>query len=169
VSVRKRRNASGKVVWFYRFNAPGTTRENRREVREFGFATKQEAIDAEAARRVDEQKKYEMARTGSVVVGAIPKTLVGLLEEFFRSHADEKLASKTVERYRDYVRYLSPELLAMPISEITPLHLNREWTRLLKCGGHTRATKARPSQPRPMSAKPPKGSGWFRRNFVARC
>jgi integrase len=153
VSVRKRRNASGKVVWFYRFNAPGTTRENRREVREFGFATKQEATDAEAARRIDEQKKYEMARTGAVVVGAIPKTLAGLLDEFFRQHAEEKLASKTIERYRDYATYLSPDLLAMPITDVTPLHLNREWNRLLKCGGHTRATKTCPSQPRPMGAK----------------
>jgi integrase len=153
MSVRKRRNASGKVVWFYRFDAPGTTRENRREIREFGFATKQEAIDAEAARRVDEQKKHEIARTGAVVVGEVPKTLAGLLDEFFHQHADEKLARKTIERYRDYASYLSSDLLVMPIGEISALHLNREWTRLLKCGGHTRATKKGPSQPRPMSAK----------------
>ena len=37
----------------------------------------------------------------------------------------------------------------MPIVQICPLHLNREWTRLLQCGGHTRKTKT----PRPMSAK----------------
>jgi integrase len=153
MAVHKRKYVSGKNVWFYRFNAPGTTRENRREVREFGFATKQEAIDAEAARRIDEQKKSEMARTGAVVFGAIPKTLAGLLDEFFRQHASEKLAGKTIERYRDYATYLSPDLLAMAIGEITPLHLNREWTRLLKCGGHTRATKTCPSQPRPMGAK----------------
>lgn len=144
MSARKRRNASGKMVWFYRFDAPGTTRENRREIREFGFATKQEAIDAEAARRVDEQKKYEMAKTGAVVVGGVPKTLAGLLDEFFRLHADEKLAGKTKERYRDYATYLSPALLAMPIGDIKPLHLNREWSRLMKCGGHTRASKTRP-------------------------
>ena len=51
MSGRKRRNSSGKVVWCYRFDAPGTTRQNRREVREFGFATKQEAIDAEGMLR----------------------------------------------------------------------------------------------------------------------
>jgi integrase len=153
MSVRKRRNASGRVVWFYSFDAPGTTRENRREIREFGFATKQEAIDAEAVRRIDEQKKYEMGKTGAVVVGAVPKTLAGLLDEFFCAHADEKLAGKTRERYRDYATYLSPDLLALPIGDITPLYLNREWSRLLRCGGHTRATKARPSEPRPMSPK----------------
>jgi integrase len=37
----------------------------------------------------------------------------------------------------------------MPLAEITPLHLNREWGRLLKSGGHTRKAK----MPRPMSAK----------------
>jgi integrase len=141
------------MVWFYCFNAPGSTRNNRIEIRASGFATKQEAVDAEAARRIDEAKKQEMARTGAVVVGAIPKTLAGLLDEFFLQHANEKLASKTVERYKEHAAYLSPALLAMPIGDITPLHLNREWTRLSKCGGHTRATKGHPSQPRPMSPK----------------
>jgi integrase len=37
----------------------------------------------------------------------------------------------------------------MNMSEITPLHLSREWTRLLKCGGHTRRDKT----PRPMKPK----------------
>jgi integrase len=94
-----------------------------------------------------------MTKPGAGVAGAVPKTLAELLDEFFRVHASEKLAGKTTERYRDYAKYLSADLLAMPISDITPLHLNREWTRLLKSGGHTRATKTRPSQPRAMSAK----------------
>ena len=41
------------------------------------------------------------------------------------------------------------ELLGKPIAEVTPLHLNREWARLLKSGGHTRKTKS----PRSLSAK----------------
>ena len=49
-------------------------------------------------------------------------------------------------RPRDRLAYLASELLAMKMAEITPLHLSREWTRLLKCGGHTRKTKT----PRPM-------------------
>jgi integrase len=64
-----------------------------------------------------------------------------LLEEFFRQHVDEKLAPKTIERYHDQAAYLAPDVLAMPLAEITPLHLNREWSRLLKCGGHTRKDK----------------------------
>lgn len=45
--------------------------------------------------------------------------------------------------------YLNTGLLEMPLAEIKPLHLHREWERLLKCGGHTRKDK----KPRPMAAK----------------
>ena len=64
-------------------------------------------------------------------------------------HFDQKLAPKTVERYREQVSYLSPELLQMRVADIKPLHLSREWKRLLESGGHHRRTK----QPRPLSAK----------------
>jgi hypothetical protein len=72
-----------------------------------------------------------------------------LFQEFLRQHAEEKLAPKTVGRYREQLACLNPELLAMPLTEITPLHLSREWSRLLKSGGHTRKQKT----PRPLSAK----------------
>ena len=72
-----------------------------------------------------------------------------LLQEFFRQHADEKLAPKTIERYHQMATSLAPELLEMPLREVTPLHLSREWTRLLKSGGHHRRTK----EARPLSAK----------------
>lgn len=103
-----------------------------------GYKTKAEAIDAEAARRLDEQQKQEL----------LPKTLAMLLEEFFKQHVDQKLAPKTIERYHDQAAYLDPVLLQMPLTQITPLHLSREWSRLLQCGVHTR--KGTPS---PMSAK----------------
>jgi integrase len=79
----------------------------------------------------------------------VPKTLATLLDEFIRQHASEHLAPKTVERYREQAVYISAELLSKPLGEITPLHLNREWARLLKSGGHTRKSKT----PRPLSAK----------------
>jgi hypothetical protein len=107
-------------------------------IRQFGFATKQEAVDAEAQRRIEEQKKYDLAKAGSGVAAALPTTLAMLLEEFMRQHAQEKLAPKTVERYGEQLACLDPELLAMPLAGITPLHLSREWARLLKSGGHTR-------------------------------
>jgi integrase len=79
----------------------------------------------------------------------VPKTLATLLQEFLRQHVEEKLAPKTSERYHEQAACLAPELLAMPLAEITPLHLNREWSRLLKSGGHHRRTK----KARPLSAK----------------
>jgi integrase len=148
--VFKRKYESGKTVWRYIFNAPGSTRQDRRLVEAVGFASKQEAVDAEAKRRTEELQKYELAKAGGrPVTAALPTTLVMLFEEFFRQHAEEKLAPKTIERYRELATYLAPELLAMPLSEITPLHLSREWNRLLKRGGHHRKTK----EARPLSAK----------------
>src|SRR5215471_13113971 len=147
--VYKRKNTSGKIVWFYKFQPPGATRAAA-PIREFGFATKQEAVDAEVARRIEEQKKLELAKAGAAgVAAAMPTTLAMLLAEFMKQHAKETLAPKTVERYHEMIGYLAPELLAMNMKEITPLHRSREWTRLLKYRGHTRKTKS----PRPMKPK----------------
>ncbi len=149
MSAHKRKYRSGQVVWFYQFDPPGSTREQRGRVTESGFATKREAEDAEAIRRTEEQRKQDLAKAGANVAAPLPKTLSMLLEEFFRQHVDEKLAPKTIERYHEQVAYLDPELLRMPLAEITSLHLTREWNRLLARGGHHRYTK----QPRPLSAK----------------
>lgn len=149
MSVYRRKNRSGKTVWYYQFSLPGATRQKRNRVFGYGFATKSQATDAEAARRIEEQQKRELAKAGTRVAAGVPKTLSDLLDEFFRRHVDEKLAPKTAERYHEQAAYLDQEILAMPLLEIKPLHLNREWDRLLKCGGHTRKTKA----PRPLSAK----------------
>jgi integrase len=148
--VFKRKYRSGKTVWRYIFSAPGSTREDRRLICDVGFASKQDAIDAEAKRRTEELQKYELAKSGaSTVAAALPTTLGMLFREFFRQHAEEKLAPKTIERYRELAAYIATELLAMPLGEITPLHLSREWNRLLKAGGHHRKTK----QSRPLSSK----------------
>ncbi|HUA59308.1 MAG TPA: tyrosine-type recombinase/integrase [Verrucomicrobiae bacterium] len=72
-----------------------------------------------------------------------------LLQEFLKLHAEENLAPSTILGYREKAAYLDPQLLAMPLTGITPLHLNREWTRLLKSGGHHRKTK----EARPLSRK----------------
>ena len=72
-----------------------------------------------------------------------------LLAEFLSEHAEKKLAPKTVERYREQAASLDPVLVNMPLERITPLHLSREWGRLLQDGGRTRRHKA----PRPLSAK----------------
>jgi integrase len=146
--VYKRKYHSGTVLWFYKFSPPGSVRGTL-PVREFGFATKREAEDAEAQRRVEEQQKYDLAKAGAGVGAPLPKTLSMLLDEFLREHAEKKLAPKTVERYREQAACLDPALLSMPLAEITPLHLSREWSRLVESGGHTRRDKT----PRPLSAK----------------
>jgi integrase len=79
----------------------------------------------------------------------VPKTLSELLKDFFVEYAERKLARKTIERYREQTAYLDPALLKMPITQITPLHLAKEWTRLQESGGHYRASM----KPRPLSAK----------------
>ena len=138
--AHKRKYRSGQVVWHYVFDMSGSTREDRLRITGSGFATKREAEDAEANRRIEEQQKRDLAKAGASIAGRVPRTLSTLLEEFFRLHVDEKLAPKTIERYHEQAAYLDPALLTMPIGEITPLHLNREWTRLLQCGGHARKT-----------------------------
>ena len=148
MAVKKRSYRSGKAVWYYVFDAPGSTRTSRRQITESGFATKREAEEAEAQRRIAEQEKSEAVKAGSVDA-PLPKTLAMLLRDFLAEHAEKKLAAKTVERYREQTAYLSSELLSMPIREITALHLGREWNRLLERGGHHRRTKV----PRPLSAK----------------
>ncbi len=102
--------------------------------------------------RVPECVSLPSTRTTSSdarIAAEVPKTLATLLQEFLRQHVEEKLAPKTSERYHEQAACLAPELLAMPLAEITPLHLNREWSRLLKSGGHHRRTK----KARPLSAK----------------
>src|SRR5215813_13483364 len=105
----KRRYKSGTILWFYKFSPPGSKRGTL-PIRQFGFATKQEAVDAEANRRIEEQQKYELAKAGSGVAAAVPKTLAMLFQEFLRQHAEEKLARKTCERYREQLACLDPEL-----------------------------------------------------------
>lgn len=147
--VYKHQNRSGAQRWGYQFGLPGASRKDRRRISRSGFKTKSEATDAEATRRIDEMQKLELKKAGFGVSASSPKTLAGLLEEFFAQHVDRKLAPKTIERYHEQAAYIDPELRRMPIIEITPLHLTREWNRLLERGGHLRRTK----QPRPLSAK----------------
>jgi integrase len=148
MAVFKRKYKNGKTVWCFVFDGPDSTPEDRRQIKESGFRTKGEAEHAEAERRITEQKKYELAKAGLSDV-PLPKTLGELLNDFFAEHAERKLARKTVERYREQASYLHRDLLAMRLPDITPLHLSKEWTRLLESGGHFRASK----EPRPLSAK----------------
>jgi integrase len=147
MAIRKHKSkATGKVTWSYVFDAPNSTTAARKQIALYGFATKREAGDAELKRRVEVQQEYEASLRGTPPP---PDTLAVLIEAFCKEHADRNLAPKTVERYREMARYLAPELLAMPVTAITPLHLTREWNRLRESGGHYRKSKA----PKPLSSK----------------
>jgi integrase len=148
MSVKKWKFRSGKISWCYVFDAPGSTKEKRKQIRVTGFTSKGEAQAAEASRRIEEQKKYELAQT-QPVRETLPTTLAMLLEQFLKEHAAKKLAPKTSERYWQQLPYISPGLMNTPLEQIKPLHLSEEWARLLESGGHSRKTK----EPRPLSAK----------------
>ena len=138
MSVHKRIHKGGSVTWDYKFYLPGSTKESPRREQKYGFATKKEAIKAEAARRVEVE---------AAVKAPSPRSLKVLLAQFFGD--SENLAPKTLERYKELVAYLHADLVEMPISEITAMHLHAEWKRLKESGGHTRKDKT----PRPLSAK----------------
>ena len=147
MAVRKHKSkATGKVTWSYCFDAPGSSRQNRKQIALYGFASKKAAQDAEAQRRIDAQQEHAAALRGAP---AAPTSLSALIKEFCKEHAERNLAPKTVERYREMAAYLSPTLLATPLPEITSLLLTREWNRLRESGGHHRRTK----KPRPLSSK----------------
>lgn len=134
VAIRKRKWKTGQA-WSYVFDAPGSTRTSRKQIFESGFTSKKEAQEAETARRVQAQRDFELQRN---TPAQIPGTLSGLLAEFFTEHGAKSLAAKTLQRYREMADYLDADLLAMPIPTIKPLHLSREWNRLLTSGGRGR-------------------------------
>lgn len=148
MSTFKRKNRAGKLIWGYNFDLPGSTRDERRRVSKFGFATRTAAVEAEVLRQIEEKTKREMAERGAQAT-RVPTTLASLFDEFFAQHADGKLAPKTAERYHEQAKYLDPTLLAMDLDAITPLILSREWKRLQERGGHHRRTK----EQRPLSNK----------------
>jgi integrase len=138
MAIRKRKwkTAEGvKTAWSYVFDAPGSTRQNRKQIFESGFETKKEAQDAEAERRIKEQRDFEL---GKATPAEVPGTLAGLLKEFFSQHGEKSLGLKTLKRYREMADYLPADLLAMQLPKIKPLHLSREWNRLLTSGGKGR-------------------------------
>src|SRR5580698_982674 len=136
VHKRKWKSAQGvQTNWYYVFDGPGSTRDNRRQILKSGFASKKEAQDAEAERRLSAQREYNLLQA---TPAELPGTLSGLLKEFFNEHGEKALAAKTLKRYREMADYLDTELMNMELPKIRPLHLSREWNRLLSSGGRGR-------------------------------
>jgi integrase len=136
VHKRKWKSATGvQTNWYYVFDAPGSTRQDRRQILKSGFASKKEAQDAEAERRIKEQREYNLLKA---TPGELPGTLSGLLKEFFNQHGEKALGAKTLKRYREMADYLDTDLMNMDLPKIRPIHLSREWNRLLASGGRGR-------------------------------
>src|ERR1035438_3451477 len=102
MSIHKLKLKGKRVSWYYLFSAPGATRENRRQIKKGGFATKGEAIDAEAARRLD------ITNEADDVPGATPKTLGAVIREWLKDRGPT-LSPKTATRYAELAGYLSPD------------------------------------------------------------
>jgi len=88
VHKRKWKSASGvQTNWYYVFDGPGSTRESRRQILKSGFASKKEAQDAEAERRMSAQREYNLLKASPA---ELPGTLSGLLKEFFNEHGERR-------------------------------------------------------------------------------
>jgi integrase len=136
----------GRKDWFYKFDAPGSTRQNRKQIRKYGFPTKKAAETAEAEARLEAVKKETIRN-----VSDVPATFDLLFEKFLALHCQgaDPLSPTTVQHYREHRAYLDPELLQTPPDQITRVHLSAEWKRLRERGGRTRRSKI----PRPLGAR----------------
>ena len=93
-------------------------------------------------------KDWLMQQRGPLPVPS-DNTIIAIDEKSIAAYGRFPWPPTTVQGYRNKLKLLDPQLLAFPIPEVTPLHLSREWTRLLKAGGRDRKTK----EPRPLGRK----------------
>jgi integrase len=129
---------SGKrVSWRYSFTIG--SRADYQQFRQGGFATKAEAVSAEAEKRLEIERAVKVKSTG---------TLGHAINKFFEDRGAD-LSPKTLARYRELAAYLHVDLLGLPVADVKAMTLHEEWRRLKDSGGHHRKTKAL----RPLSAK----------------
>ena len=114
MAVFKRKYRLGKTVWCFVIDAPGSTRENRRQIKESGFPTKAAAERAEAERRITEQQKYELEKAGLPDV-PLPTTLADLMRDFF-AHTQRRSS-----RRRPSNAIVSRRTICTPICSRCPL------------------------------------------------
>ncbi len=137
MSTRKFKLRGKRVSWGYEFSIGPRGAAERYQ--QGGYATEKAAKDAEAAKRTEITRKAKIAATG---------TLGHAIGRFFDDRGAE-LSPKTLDRYRELVAYLGPDLLGMPIADVRAMDLHDEWKRLKASGGHVRGTK----EARPLAAK----------------
>lgn len=141
MSVYKRKRR-GIVSWYFQFDVPGSGREGRRRVREYGFATRK------AAETAEKDAWYELKKAENLASpSAAPDTFEMLFDKFLALYGPG-LSPTTEQHYRNHKAYLHAKVLATPPASLTQLDWTAEWQRLAREGGRTRRNKT----PRPLGA-----------------
>ena len=146
--VHKRKYRSGEIGLVLRIQWPPARSTRETETGQWSGIAHQARLRKTRRLAANGRTTGEAIWQKRVPAPTLPKTLVMLLEEFFAQHVDKKLAPKTVERYHEQAAYIHSGLPQCPLRRSRHF-LDREWNRLLACGGHHRRTKA----PRPLSSK----------------
>ncbi|MBS1830569.1 MAG: tyrosine-type recombinase/integrase [Acidobacteria bacterium] len=136
-TVYKRENGA----WAYSIYAGRNEQGKQKRIFKSGFKTKRAADDAK------NEKLREMKAPATPAPS--PRTFDDFMSEWFEQHATRNCAPKTLERYRQLWEYVKPTVKAMRLSDLTALHLEREYNRLKDSGGRHRTTKAS----RPLSVR----------------
>jgi hypothetical protein len=135
MAVKKKILSGKRASWGYEF-AIGP-RGARQRYKMGGYATKNEAQNAEAQKRLESESAAKITAAG---------TLGHAIEQFFADRADE-LSPKTMDRYRELAEYLHQDLRGTPIIDVRAMDLHTEWKRLLVSGGHDRQHGIIPTVP----------------------
>lgn len=123
MSVHKKKSTGKHVSWGYEFSIG--SRGAKKVYKANGFETRDAALKAEAARRLELDYAEAIQAKG---------TLGEAIQKFFADRGPS-LSPKTLERYRQLAEMLHPDLRALPITAVRALGLHEEWGRLLKEGG----------------------------------
>ncbi|HEY3440347.1 MAG TPA: tyrosine-type recombinase/integrase [Paludibaculum sp.] len=133
----KRKNGT----WAYQIDQGKDENGNRVRPSKGGYRTKREADAARAHALAEIEKATPQAKP--------PCTLGQWIVDWMERHVEPNLAATTVEGYRGKLKYLSVELCATPLSNLTPLQLEREFQRIKAEGGKERRTgSAKPVSPK---------------------
>lgn len=136
----KRKNGT----WAYQIDRGRTPEGKRIRPTKGGFRTKREA-DAARVRALETLQNAD----SDVHVEPPAVTLGKWIADWMERHARPNLSVTTVKGYRDSLKYLSAEVLATPIRQLTTLQLESEYNRIRSSGGKVRKT----GEPKPVSAK----------------
>lgn len=139
--VFKRILPSGRISWGYSLDLGRDANGKRLQEFKSGFDKKSEADTALRQRLVK--------KDSGEIVKPDPTSFAAFMERWFTEHAERQCSLKTVERYRELLAYVLPQIGATQMQDLTALMLESLFNRLKDSGGYDRKAK----KPRPLSAK----------------